>query len=171
MHAVRYLRRIGVASSLALATSARVGAAVQARGDSLFQLEVTDSIGLPLPNAKLELFTFMEGGVWREWVTLEAYHLEPGMHLLRFSHEGYRASTFSVPLEKGRRGGRSLCATGVIVNGNPTRTTSFARFEETYWASEPEVIEIVTRANAIPFSFRRADVGDCAMLLIWLRGR
>ena len=40
-----------------------------------------------------------------------------------------------------------------------------------YWASDPEVIEIVERANAIPFSFRRSELGDCGMLLVWLRGR
>jgi hypothetical protein len=254
---MRYLRRIGVVGALALAASAPAGAAVQIHGDSLFQLEVTDSLGLPLPNAKLELFTLMEGAIWREWVTIQPYHLQPGMHLLRFSHEGFRASTFSVPLEKGRRvsvrvrlspesdrqaprdvveaaqvravglvlasgaprdflgdrriidhamieriertrlseilrrtsrsgvmvlplsgnrssvrvGGRGLCATGVMVNGNPTLRTTFARFEDSHWASEPEVIEIVARANAVPFSFRRVDGGDCAMLLVWLRGR
>ena len=238
----------------------RSAPAVQSASDSLFQLEVTDSVGLPLPDAKVEWFTYMPGGVWREWVEVAPFQLEPGMHLLRLSHEGYRPSILSVPLEKGRRaslrvrlrrdtgpdtgrsrvnvidasdvrgvglivgsgvardflgerriidrpaieragrsrlsdilrrvsgagvmvlpgsagrstvriGGRQLCTAGVMVDGKPNRTITFASFEATQSASDPEVIELVERANAIPFSFRRGESGDCAMVLVWLRGR
>jgi hypothetical protein len=253
----RFLIAVAAAAGLTgcpLASATALGQAPAA--DSLFQLEVTDSIGLPLPNAKLELFTYMPGGIWREWVAIEPYHLEPGMHLLRFSHEGYRPAVLSVPLEKGRRaslrvrlnperptperdaieatepraiglvldgrnsrdfiglrrvieraaieqakgarvseilrrakhsnlvmipgsgggfsirvGGRNLCRAGVLLNGNPTLTLSFARFEEMYWSSDPEAIEIVERGTAIPYWFRRSELGDCSMLLVWLRGR
>jgi hypothetical protein len=79
--------------------------AVRAQQDRapLLQLEVSDSIGLPLPNATLEVFTLMDGGVFWEWVVVAPSQLPEGINLLRFSHPGYRSSTFSVPLREGSK--------------------------------------------------------------------
>jgi len=96
---------VSAAGAVVLATfSGRDAAAlVQSADPSLLDIEVSDSIGLPLPNARLELFTYMDRGVFREWVSIEAGMLAEGIHLLRFSHEGHRPSVFSVPLRKGSR--------------------------------------------------------------------
>ena len=72
-------------------------------GDPLLYVEVGDSIGLPLPDAKLEVYTLMDRAVFREWVAIEPSDLPDGIHLLRFSHPGYRPSVFSVPLRRGAR--------------------------------------------------------------------
>jgi hypothetical protein len=72
-------------------------------GDPLLYVEVADSIGLPLPDAKLEVYTLMDRAVFREWVFVDPSDLPDGIHLLRFSHPGYRPSVFSVPLRTGAR--------------------------------------------------------------------
>jgi hypothetical protein len=66
----------------------------------LLQLEVADSIGLPLPDATLEVYTAVERGIFREWIAVEPSELPPGNWLLRISHPGYRTSIQSVPLQK-----------------------------------------------------------------------
>src|SRR5687768_12681995 len=86
---------------VATAASVATDASAQAAKKPLLQLEVGDSIGLPLPDATLEVFTFMEGGVFAEWVTVGPSDLPPGINLLRFSHPGYRRTVFSVPLREG----------------------------------------------------------------------
>ena len=70
---------------------------------ALLQFEVSDSAGLPLPDARLELYARADRGLFREWLPIEASMLEEGIHLLRFSHPGYRSSVFSVPLREGGR--------------------------------------------------------------------
>ena len=68
----------------------------------LVEVEVGDSIGLPLPDAKVETFTVMEGGSFLEWVTVDPGQLPEGIYLLRFSYPGYRTEILSVPLRKTR---------------------------------------------------------------------
>ena len=70
------------------------------RKPAVVQVEVGDSIGLPLPDAKIEVFTFMDGGVFWEWVPIDSATLPVGINLLRFSHPGYHAATFSVPVRE-----------------------------------------------------------------------
>ena len=82
-------------------TSHLVAAQTSAPPKPLLQVEVADSIGLPLPDAKTEEFTLMDGGTFREWVLIEPGELADGVHLLRFSNDGYRSAAFSVPLRKG----------------------------------------------------------------------
>jgi len=67
----------------------------------LLFVEVSDSVGLPLPDARLELFARADRGLNPEWLPIGPEMLEEGIHLLRFSHPGYRSSTFSVPLREG----------------------------------------------------------------------
>ena len=67
----------------------------------LLFVEVSDSVGLPLPDARLELFDRADRGLNREWLAIAPEMLEEGIHLLRFSHPGYKSSTFSVPLREG----------------------------------------------------------------------
>jgi hypothetical protein len=67
----------------------------------LLFVEVSDSVGLPLPEARVELFDRADRGLNREWLPIAPEMLEEGIHLLRFSHPGYRPSTFSVPLREG----------------------------------------------------------------------
>jgi hypothetical protein len=74
--------------------------AVQVGDRALLQLEVGDSIGLPLPNARLELFAYAEGGLFREWIPIVPEMLGRGIYLLRFSHDGYRPLVLSVPLRE-----------------------------------------------------------------------
>ena len=69
----------------------------------LIQVEVGDSIGLPLPDAKMEVFTLLDGGVFWEWAAVEPHQLPKGVQLLRFSYPGYKTSTFSVPLREGSK--------------------------------------------------------------------
>ena len=104
---------VAVAVSLSFPCAARA----QNKHDSVVQIEVRDSVGLPLPDAKVEVFTFMEGGVFWEWVPLGTSTLPPGVNLLRFSFPGYRASMFSVPV---REGG----TLSIRVNLDPERDTS-----------------------------------------------
>ena len=75
----------------------------RAPSQALLQVEVGDSIGLPLPDAKVEVYTLMDRGIYREWVWVDPSSVPEGIHLLRFSYPGYRASVFSVPLRKGTR--------------------------------------------------------------------
>lgn len=82
----------------------RVGhAQTPATRPSLLQIEVGDSIGLPLPDAKVEVYTLMDRAVFQEWVWVDPNDLPEGVQLLRISHPGYRTSVFSVPLRKGSR--------------------------------------------------------------------
>ncbi len=85
----------------ALATSPSIARAQEEPARPLLQVEVGDSIGLPLPDATIEVFTFFEGGIVREWARTEPHTLPAGIFLLRFSHPGYRTSVFSVPLRTG----------------------------------------------------------------------
>ena len=72
----------------------------QNRDRALLQLEVRDDTGLPLPNARLDVFAYAEGGQFREWLGIVPDVLGSGVYLLRFSHEGFRPVVFSVPLRK-----------------------------------------------------------------------
>ena len=74
----------------------------QASSRPLLQLEVRDSIGLPLPDATLEVFTFVGTAFW-DWIATEPQALGDGTHLLRFSAPGYRPSMFSVLLREDHR--------------------------------------------------------------------
>jgi hypothetical protein len=75
--------------------------AAQGRREAIVQIEVADSIGLPLPDAKTEVFTFMNGSVFWEWVGIDSTALPAGINLLRFSYPGYKSATFSVPVREG----------------------------------------------------------------------
>ena len=68
--------------------------------ETLLQVEVRDSIGLPLPDATIETFALLERGIVYEWVPVEPSQLPAGIFLLRFSHPGYRPAVFSVPLRE-----------------------------------------------------------------------
>jgi hypothetical protein len=83
-----------------LLLSAPAAAWAQKPHQATIQIEVGDSVGLPLPDAKVEVFTFMEGGVFWEWIPLGSSPLPDGINLLRFSYPGYRAETFSVPVRE-----------------------------------------------------------------------
>ena len=78
-----------------------VAPAQEASAESLLQVEVGDSIGLPLPDATMEVFTLLDRGIVWEWAPVEPSMLPPGINLVRFSHPGYRTSVFSVPLRRG----------------------------------------------------------------------
>ena len=67
---------------------------------TLLQVEVRDSIGLPLPDAKIETYALLERGIVYEWVPVDPSQLPAGIFLLRFSHAGYRPAVFSVPLRE-----------------------------------------------------------------------
>ena len=99
----RRLRRY-VDFSLALSAgliAARAPLAAQSEPPpSLLQVEVRDSIGLPLPDAVIEVFALMERGIVWEWIPVEPSQLPAGIVLLRFSHPGYHSSVFSVPLRE-----------------------------------------------------------------------
>src|SRR5687767_4160906 len=90
--------------SLGIATTLAIGGELiaQERPHIALQLEVRDSVGLPLPDAAVEVFMFHEGGIVWEWTPATPESLGPGVHLLRFSHPGYRSSVLSVPLRKDR---------------------------------------------------------------------
>ena len=95
------LHALAVATGAAAMLAWPIGARAQQERAPLLQVEVSDSIGLPLPDATLEVFTLMDGGVFWEWVAVAPSQLPDGINLLRFSHPGYRSSTFSVPLRAG----------------------------------------------------------------------
>lgn len=90
----------GISVALSVVAAAR-GAASQTPRESPLQLEVRDSLGLPLPDAVIEVFAYADRGIFREWLPVDPSSLPPGIHLLRFSHEGFRPSVFSIPLRKG----------------------------------------------------------------------
>jgi hypothetical protein len=73
----------------------------QSDQETLIQIEVSDSVGLPLPDATVEVFTLLDGGTFWEWARVGAADLPAGINLLRFSHPGYASSLFSVPLRAG----------------------------------------------------------------------
>ena len=91
-----------LAASLCLTVPAS-DARAQADAKPLLQLEVGDSIGLPLPDAKLELFALLDGGIVWEWVAVTPNALPPGTDLIRISQPGYSPVVLSVPLQKGSR--------------------------------------------------------------------
>jgi hypothetical protein len=87
----------------ALALCITSTASAQTEHQALIQIEVGDSIGLPLPDATIEVFTYLDGGVFWEWTRVGASDIPEGINLLRFSHPGYRPSVFSVPLREGSK--------------------------------------------------------------------
>ena len=100
------LRLIHTATRALISTLALLGVAVpvQAQTDnSLIQIEVGDSIGLPLPDARIEVFTVPDRGVFWEWIDVLPHQLPKGVQLLRFSHPGYKTATFSMPLREGSK--------------------------------------------------------------------
>jgi len=100
----RHARAVAaVAGLLGALLFAPADARAQKTREATVQIEVGDSIGLPLPDAKVEVFTFMEGGVFWEWIPLGTSALPTGINLLRFSYPGYQAATFSVPVREGGR--------------------------------------------------------------------
>ena len=104
--AVRLTRPASRLAAVAIAATMLVAptfASAQNDPPVLLQVEVGDSIGLPLPDAKIEAFTLMDGGVFWEWTVVAPSQLPAGINLLRFSHPGYRSSTFSVPLREGSK--------------------------------------------------------------------
>jgi hypothetical protein len=99
MHAKRLIRPV-ILAALVGGAAGRPAAAQEAPR-SLLQLEVRDSIGLPLPDATVEVYAMTDRAAYRKWVRVEAAVLSPGIHLLRLSHPGYRSAVFSVPLADG----------------------------------------------------------------------
>ena len=91
---------LALASLFAVTLPASVALAQDDR-EALIQVEVRDSVGLPLPDAAIEVFTFLDGGVFWEWTRVGASDLPEGINLLRFSHPGYEPAMFSVPLRRG----------------------------------------------------------------------
>jgi len=89
-----------VVGLIAAASAAAPSARAQDKKQTVVQIEVGDSIGLPLPDAKVEVFTFMDGGVFWEWIPVDSVALPTGINLLRFSHPGYRSTIFSVPVRE-----------------------------------------------------------------------
>jgi hypothetical protein len=91
--------------SLAVPIIASAPSVTRAQPDrpSLLQVEVGDSIGLPLPDAKVEVFTLLDGSIFYEWAEVQPHQLPKGVQLLRFSHPGYKTTTFSVPLLEGSK--------------------------------------------------------------------
>jgi hypothetical protein len=87
---------VAVCASLSLSS-----AGAQANTQPLLQLEVADSLGLPLPDAKLELFALLQGGIVWEWVVLDPIYLPEGTNLIRVSRPGYVPVVLSVPLQTG----------------------------------------------------------------------
>ena len=90
-------------STAALIAAVAPPASAQSDRPSLLQVEVGDSIGLPLPDAKMEVFALLDGGIFYEWAEVQPHQLPKGVQLLRFSHPGFRATTFSVPLREGTK--------------------------------------------------------------------
>lgn len=109
------------AAVVAAALSPIQPALAQGERDALIQIEVSDSLGLPLPDAAVEVFTLLEGGVFWEWARVGAADLPAGINLLRFSHPGYRASMFSVPL---RPGGKVSLRVRLMAEGDTTRRST-----------------------------------------------
>jgi len=89
------------AAAAAIATIAATTPARKADGQqpkSLLQLEVTDTVGIPLPDARLEVFTLLEGGIVYEWARVRPEGIPEGIYLLRISNPGYEPAIFSLPL-------------------------------------------------------------------------
>ena len=87
-----------LAASVAVVASVAPAAAQQK--SPLLQLEVTDTVGIPLPDARVEVFTLLEGGIVWEWARVLPDGVPEGTHLLRISNPGYEPAVFSVPLRK-----------------------------------------------------------------------
>jgi hypothetical protein len=117
------------------ASLASSNARAQANPQPLLQLEVADSIGLPLPDAKLELFALLQGGIVFEWVTLDPADLPEGIDLIRVSQPGYTPAVLSVPLQVGSH-------VALRVRLNPEHDTS------TRW-SAPEAQTVSAKGFAI----------------------
>jgi hypothetical protein len=96
-------RRLGVLGVLVASVflGPATPASAQRKRQTVVQIEVGDSIGLPLPDAKVEVFTFANGGVFWEWVPLGSEPLPAGINLLRFAYPGFVPATFSVPVREG----------------------------------------------------------------------
>jgi hypothetical protein len=96
MNVARYV----VAAIATIATAAPAGNARAQQPTSLLRLEVTDTVGIPLPDARLEVFTLLEGGIVYEWARVSPEGIPAGTYLLRISNPGYEPAVFSVPLRK-----------------------------------------------------------------------
>jgi hypothetical protein len=71
-------------STAALIAAVAPPASAQSDRPSLLQVEVGDSIGLPLPDAKMEVFALLDGGIFYEWAEVQPHQLPKGVQLLRF---------------------------------------------------------------------------------------
>jgi hypothetical protein len=91
------------AATILAACSAGLRSPISSGGNPLLYVEVADNVGLPLPDATVELFTRMDRGLFREWIAVDPATLAEGIHLLRFSYPGFRPALFSVPVRDGGR--------------------------------------------------------------------
>lgn len=97
---MRALRRAATAATFALGTGVATGRAQPPpAAEPILRVEVQDSIGLPLPDAIIEVYYPVEGSKFWEWSRVRPETLPIGVFLLRFSHPGYTPSVFSVPLK------------------------------------------------------------------------
>jgi hypothetical protein len=105
----------------------------------LLQVEIGDSLGLPLPDATMEVYAFAAGGTFREWLAITPNELTEGVYLLRLSSPGYRPAVLSVPL----RGSNLVALRGRL--GAERDTTRHSR---TVTADDVRSIGIVTEGRA-----------------------
>src|SRR5688500_957330 len=92
----RFVRLGACAAAVAATALAPSVAAAQREAKPLLQFEVADSVGLPLPDARVEVYALHEGGMVWEWAPVDRAALPEGIMLIRFSLPGYRSSVFSV---------------------------------------------------------------------------
>jgi len=97
---MKVARYFGVSAIAVYAATAVAPSASAQERKSLLQFEVTDTVGIPLPDARLEVFTLLEGGIVWEWARVMPEGIPEGTYLLRISNPGYEPAVFSVPLRK-----------------------------------------------------------------------
>ena len=87
MTRLRLIRLATLILTTAVVPALSVPSPARAQGEreTLIQIEVGDSIGLPLPDAKMEVFTIPDRGIFWEWMEFQPEQLTKGVQLLRFA--------------------------------------------------------------------------------------
>ena len=142
---MKVARRLVVAAIAMTSVAASVQNVSAQQPTPLLQLEVTDTVGIPLPDARLEVFTLLEGGIVWEWTRVSPAGIPAGTYLLRISNPGYEPAVFSVPLRKDGQVALRVRLTA------PTDTLS---------VKEPQALKVRAQGFAIDGPVRTSVIGN-----------
>lgn len=144
------IARYFVVAAIALSAGATPAfSAAAQQPTSLLRIEVTDTVGIPLPDARLEVFTLLEGGIVWEWTRVGPDGIPAGTYLLRISNPGYDPAVFSVPLRR---------------DGQVSLRVRLTAPVDTLLVKEPQALKVRAQGFAIDGRIRTDVIGNRRVL-------